>query len=307
MLDLIDTLNGTVKPDYRSAKTLAYRMSKPVEYYTRQCKVKKAKPGEYPAKPLGPKELPGVEALLEGVIINKWGQIFSCGWYLGDKVVSRGETVYGFNKATFEATIEDCVERFHAKITEERAKTAKVAAPKLARLVTGKLYNSPDEVIGKNIADIRHCLAKLGNQYIGCSAHSMPIKFDSLLASENGVCWSATKLTSEYLKSTALGNEIVFPVVKGATHYGVFNGKLGAWMVNKERECVKLFEGCECSLGFDWVCRASVLFAYNGGRVPKQESFTVKLPNTSHGHGLIVGPDWVVLPINITNAGIALT
>ena len=69
-MNLLDVLTDTVKPDYRSPAALAYRMSKPAAYYDRQCKVRKARADQYPAKPLGPKELPSVEKLIANAKIT---------------------------------------------------------------------------------------------------------------------------------------------------------------------------------------------------------------------------------------------
>ena len=54
--------------------------------------------------------------------------------------------------------------------------------------------------------------------------------------------------------------------------------------------------------------KADVLFAYNGGGNPKRATFTVKPSGRNNtGAGWIVGPDWVVLPVDLEKSKISLT
>ena len=316
MFDLLDTLTNTVKPDYRSQAAREYRQSKPPAYYDRQCKVRKAKPGEYPAKELGPKQIPSVEALIAGAKINAHGQIHSCGWYLGDsRVTSYGESYFGDRGAK---TLEDCMAKFRVAILGRRrgqaqqVNLAKEVAgympAKPAKFAIGKTYTSPESVEGVDSAKMRACLAKVGCAYVGCDTRSIPKDAELVLAWSNGSGWVKTNLTRKSFEYCPCGEPLELDVVKGATHYGVFNGKLGAWMMDKEGDCTKLWEGPEVPLGYDWVCTSATLFSFNGGRAPKQPTFNVKPSASSHvGAGVVVGPNWVVLPLNLENAKLDLT
>lgn len=296
MFDLLDTLTGTTKPDYRSAATLAYRMSKPASYYERQVKVRKARPGQFPSKDLGPKALPDVDAFVAGVKLTPYKQVFSCGWHLGEAVVAAyGAASYGNNGAK---TLEDCARLAHEAITERRAniRPAVEKVAKAPKFVTGAVFATMDGMAGEDRKGSYSCMAKVGESFVAHTSMAVPMDCDAVYAWRD-MCWVITRMDKEVIANYEMGAPIAFQIIKGATHYGIKDGLPCAWKQDKDGESVKLWEGEPVAVAHTWIAKAEVLFTQWGGKAPKLPTIEISPARGSSLRGGVCN-GWLVMPVN---------
>ena len=332
MFDLLDTLAGTVKPDYRSPAAIAYRQSKPAAYYDRQCKVRKIKPNEYPAKPLGPKELPSVEALIAGAKINAYGQIHSCGWYLGDSCAPAwGDPYFGDRGAK---TLEDCMVRFHAAVLEKRASFAQrvglekeVAAYMKPRKPIDPMFctfdtlesiseaikaGMPTDKVNKH----RHkewgsvVAVEREGKWTLASGSMIPMEFADWRI-WNGSEWNVPTATKESVIGTNFSAWRPYDLPKGADWIGVVEGVEMAWKELKysngsESDSVALYKGDKIDLHYsDPICIDGTRLAIDMikkvlGKVLHVE-IAWNISRGNHGHKVRAnGMEWFIMTQRFT-------